>query len=919
MCIIIENWFKGKEYKHLSFVTDDYVVFHVNGSQESIQKQPSMLDYSMSAKGISCNLKGAQATKNLKGVQTVLDSYFPDTILGNDAANFISTHGRDFIQGNGGKDIYKVTANCKDTYVNNFDLNKDRDIVFIEQNFDDISLSIENTNNSLELRVDGFGRVLTFLHWFENETYRHAALRSQDGVTGAFPQNITEMASFKNKLKATEISLDQENCSYELKTYDLGEEHFLSVLRFTAKSDLCSYKVVGNAENNYIDPGPGNPFGYQYLEGGNGSDTYVIGSDYGEFNEINNYATDGKVDFVLLNVGYKYIQVGIKDDADLILSSTLKTNNVSVALKGFLYGKDYQHLLLQSADKVLFRLLPHYPHKKAVIVNYAQSSHSQIFNLTKMFPGAGILYGPKNKTNIIYGSDSSTKLSGGLKKDRVEGGQLGETIEGFSADDIISGNGGNDVIYGGDGNDIINGNIGNDVIFGDNGTDRINGSEGLDTVIFKGDSINAKGVFVSLMEGYGKFADAEGDIYASVEAVIGSEFNDIIEGSDDNNILSGSGGNDTIITYDGYDILVGGQDSDIYNLTTASSKKVINNFDSDVKEDLMMLGKITEPPCLYSYKDDLLGHFDMDYEESLDLMFQRWYNGSAFQHLSLVYTDQNNQQITNLLNMFKEKSSTVAADEWVNLFRDRAKVKILRYDHDSVSVKVEYTLKRIPLDKHQIALNYISEGQDYRWIDISHRLTPGGTLIKLTGMAAGVIASVSLSLHRCSQVLFMTLPVIQRTSPNPPDNLQVTHFSEVSITVEWDLPSNITDPNAEFYSFKCIAEEIRPKNGQTPIIKETITSANTTSCLIDKLRHNTKYYIAVYSIAAGEESKTSVIVKQKTDKFCKSLEEPTHGMIIDSGRENGVTLATLGCDLGYELTVVGTDDTKISMVTTIKS
>ena len=884
--------------------------------QQNITKQPSMLDYSMSIKGVNCDLKGTEAMRNLKGVQTVLDSYFPDTILGNDAANFIETHGHDYIQGNGGKDIYKVTANCKNTYINNFDANKDRDIILIEQNFDDLSIAMENTNQSLELTVSGFGTVLSLLHWFKNETYRHAALRSKDGVTGSFPRNVTQMASFKNKLRATEISLDMENCSYGSRAYDLNQEHYLSVLRFTAKSELCSYNVTGNGENNYIDPGPGNPYGYQYLEGGNGSDTYVIGSDYGEFNEINNYATDDKIDFVLLNVGYKYIEVTIKDEADLILRSTLNTNNVSVALKGFLYGKDYQHLLLQSSDKVLFRLLPHYPHKKAVIVNYAQSSHSQIFNLTKTFPGAGILYGPKNKTNIIYGSDSSTKLSGGLLRDKIEGGRLGETIEGLGADDMISGNGGNDVIYGGDGNDVINGNIGNDVIFGADGADRINGSDGMGTVIFQGDSINAKGVTVSLKDGYGQGADAEGDVYTSIEAVMGSEFNDIIEGSDSNNILSGTGGNDTIISYSGYDILVGGRGNDFYNLTTASDRKVINNFATDNKTDVLMLGKTTEPPCLYSYKDDLLVHLEMDNQHSIDLLLQNWYNGTEFQHLSLVYADNENMNIPNLLTTYETKNSTVASDEFVALFREKAKVKIMAYDNDSVTVEVEHTLNRIPLDSHQIALNYVSEGQDYLWIDISTRLQPRGTLIELKELASGVMTSVGLSLHRCSQVLTMTLPVIQRTSPNPPSNLRVIHLSEVSITVQWDLPSNTTDPNSEFYTFKCMAEPTRVTN-MIPSVKKTVTSENETSCLLDKLRHNTNYLVAVYSIAGGEKSRTATTITQKTDTFCKRLEEPRHGMIIDAEKVDGIAMATLGCDLGYELTVVGSGDTKISTVSQI--
>ena len=116
----------------------------------------------------------------------------------------------------------------------------------------------------------------------------------------------------------------------------------------------------------------------------------MIGSDYGEFNEINNYAEDDKIDFLLLNVAYEHIKVDIKDDDDLILRSKSKHNKVSVTLKGFLHGREYQHMLLQSADKVFFRLLPHYPHTKPVIVDYSHAKHSHIVSMTKRFPGAGI-------------------------------------------------------------------------------------------------------------------------------------------------------------------------------------------------------------------------------------------------------------------------------------------------------------------------------------------------------------------------------------------------------------------------------------------------------------------------------------------------------------------------------------------------
>ena len=912
-CIYIKSWFRGKKYKHMTFVTKDHIVFHVNGTQEDIRKIPSMLDYSMSTEGVTCNLKSRRAMKNLKDVQTVLDSYFNDIIFGNDAPNFLTTHGNDYLQGNGGKDIYKITGNCRNTTINNIDQGNERDIIFIEQNFSDISTVLQMSTESLELVIDGSEKVLTILHWFTNESYRHAAIRTADGVTAVFPQSIAEMRSMNNRLKATEISLDQENCSNGLRTYNLNEERFHGVMRFTAKSDLCSYRVIGNGLNNYIDPGPGNPHGYQYLEGGSGSDTYVIGSNYGRFNEINNYAEDDKIDFVLLTVGYKHIQVNI-NDTDLILRSTYQHNHLSVYLRGFLLGKEYQHMLLQSSDKVLFRLLPHYPHKKPVVINYSQSKHSQIVNLTKLFSKAGIFYGSKNKTNVIYGSDSSTKLSGGFRKDNITGGSLGETIEGLSGNDAISGKTGNDVIYGGEGNDVINGNEGNDVIYGGNGADSISGDDGMDTVIFKGDSISAAGVTVSLRGGFGKGADAQGDTYASIEAVIGSEFNDNIEGNDFNNILSGNSGNDTIVSYSGYDVLVGGQGWDLYNLTRASGRKIINNYASDGKIDQLILGRTTRYPCYFSFKNDLFVHFEMDYQENIDIMFKQWYNGSVFQHLFLRYTSRDNRSRHTQLKHKMNKTDKVSSDRWVKLFRDKARIKVVAYSNDYIVINIEYTLNRIPTNLYNIFLNYVSENKQYRKIDISRRMTLLGTNVTLTGIAAGVITSVSLSLHRCSQVLAMTLPVTQRTTPNPPIIVLVTQVSEVSITVQWELPSNISDPDREYYSFRCMAKEIEEIDSRNQLTINTTTPENTTNCLIDRLKPNTGYHIKVYSIAGGEESNQAAVITQRTLSICRRLREPQNGMIVDAERRSSHAMARLDCSFGYELTVVDMNNTKISKV-----
>ncbi len=72
-------------------------------------------------------------------------------------------------------------------------------------------------------------------------------------------------------------------------------------------------------------------------------------------------------------------------------------------------------------------------------------------------------------------------------------------------------------------------------------------------------------VTLSLLAGTGTLGDANGDVFNSVENVIGSGFNDNITGDTNANLLIGGNGNDTLFGGDGNDTLVGGAGSDSLN------------------------------------------------------------------------------------------------------------------------------------------------------------------------------------------------------------------------------------------------------------------------------------------------------------------------------------------------------------------
>ena len=902
-CIYISNWFKGKRYQHLTFISRDYISFHVIGLQNGIKRNPFMLDYSMSTEGVNCNLKSTEGLENHSQVQTVIDSFYPDTIEGNDAANFISSKGNDFIQGNGGNDAYRLSSNCKGTIINNFDIHLDDDIIFIDQKFSDLTLMIEPINQSLEIHVSDFGKTVTLLKWSRSERYRHASLRTSDGVTAILPDSVSE-AETPSKPIAAEISLENEDCNYGLKTYNLSQKQFQSVSRFTATSERCSYHITGNKLNNYIDPGPGNPYGYQYLEGGEGADTYVIGANYGKFNEINNYAKDLTVDFVRLSVEYNYTEANIVEDThDIIVRSNSMRNKIDVKIKNFFLGAEYQHIAFQSADKIVFRLLEHYPYKKPMIVDYSNSKFNQILDANMLFPSASVIYGSSRKQNKIIGSLSSNKLTGGSEVDTIEGGTRGEQIEGFDGNDVLKGNIGDDIIFGGQGVDEIFGGEGNDVISGGYGADKIDGGPGMDAIVLAGDDINNAGVIVSLTEGNGQGGDASGDNYKSVEIVHGSDYDDIIEGNNENNILSGNGGQDVLTTYGGYDVLTGGLDSDVYNLTSAEGWKVINNFASDKAVDTVLLGDIaTVGPCIYSYNNDFFINIRRKDSKYLNLIIKEWFTEETFRHIRLQFRDRNGR--VKIRSHARRNRSETSVDKWVSFFNTNANVKIVRYDFESVTVTVDDIIKYIPRGPYKLFLNYISENQQYRKILISDRLSDGPPSFKLrTNIAPGVMVSAVVSLHKCKQVIAMSTPVSQRTPPSAPTSLTVAHVSAVSLSVSWDIPSRLTDPNSHHYRYRCTATK---SNARLTEISELLTAVNAKACLFDRLQHNTTYILRVYSIIAGERSEAAEIYST-TNTICELLEEPLNGYILEAAIENGNEYAVVRCNYGYELVSESTD------------
>ncbi len=138
--------------------------------------------------------------------------------------------------------------------------------------------------------------------------------------------------------------------------------------------------------------------------------------------------------------------------------------------------------------------------------------------------------------------------------ENVIGTDHNDVITGNHADNVITSGAGRDSIRDGDGSDVVHAGVGNDVMYAGDGADKYFGGSGTDSLIF---TDSDAGVTVDLENGTGSGGYAEGDVYDSIENVIGSQFDDTLIGDDGDNQLNGSNGSDVIVDGAGDDWMTG--------------------------------------------------------------------------------------------------------------------------------------------------------------------------------------------------------------------------------------------------------------------------------------------------------------------------------------------------------------------------
>ncbi|MDE0154963.1 MAG: FG-GAP-like repeat-containing protein [Gammaproteobacteria bacterium] len=146
-----------------------------------------------------------------------------------------------------------------------------------------------------------------------------------------------------------------------------------------------------------------------------------------------------------------------------------------------------------------------------------------------------------------------------VNMENVMGSDHGDVLWGDSNANRLAGEGGDDRLWGAGGDDVLAGGDGDDRLLGSPGADQLDGGAGFDVLSYE---LSGAGVTVNLEEGTLTGGDAEGDIIADIERVMGSEYRDVLTGDSGANELYGLGGDDELLGRGGDDRLEGGTGAD---------------------------------------------------------------------------------------------------------------------------------------------------------------------------------------------------------------------------------------------------------------------------------------------------------------------------------------------------------------------
>jgi Ca2+-binding RTX toxin-like protein len=177
--------------------------------------------------------------------------------------------------------------------------------------------------------------------------------------------------------------------------------------------------------------------------------------------------------------------------------------------------------------------------------------------LNDFYPLNGV-GGPFPGITFVPGSATAPDLP--VERGPIHGGMGADSLAGTNRADRLDGLHGDDTLSGLAGADTVEGSFGDDLLIGGAGPDLLDGGADLDTASY---ADAPAGVTASLGQPGGNAGHANGDVYVSVENLVGSAFDDALSGDGAANRIEGGAGADSIGGGAGQDSLVGGVGQDL--------------------------------------------------------------------------------------------------------------------------------------------------------------------------------------------------------------------------------------------------------------------------------------------------------------------------------------------------------------------
>jgi len=221
--------------------------------------------------------------------------------------------------------------------------------------------------------------------------------------------------------------------------------------------------------------------------------------------------------------------------------------------------------------------------------------------------GADILIGGSGSNTASYDL-ATVGVTASLDTPGINTGDAAD--DSYSQIQNLTGSAFNDTLIGDGDANVLNGGAGDDILEGMGGADLLNGGiSGTDTASYARASTFIAASLTTGLAGFNSAGDAQGDTYANITNLIGSNYNDTLIGKASANLLNGGAGDDILEGLGGADTLIGGTGSNTASyehgatgVTASLDNPGINTFDA-AGDTYSQIQNITGS----AYNDNLIG------------------------------------------------------------------------------------------------------------------------------------------------------------------------------------------------------------------------------------------------------------------------------------------------------------------------